>query len=190
MTPAAAVRMPLFALLAGQEPGWHAARRSVWRRRHAGRWAAAPGGRRRNRLLHSWRRRRSQGSADGLGPAAPGPMPSNSTAPRGRHSSCPPGVDLAAPHTTAAEVSASPGPGEGGSPPRATKDARVEPERIEVLKMRAPKGPPTVLMVAGRVAAGFLLAATLWWDNQPPRAPAPGGPGRDLRQRRCPFGRR
>jgi hypothetical protein len=40
--------------------------------------------------------------------------------------------------------------------------ARQAPDRIAILKMPAARRPPTVLMVAGRVAAGFVLAAALW----------------------------
>ena len=43
------------------------------------------------------------------------------------------------------------------------KAARQAPDRIAILKMTAARQRPTVLMVAGRVAAGFVLAATLWF---------------------------
>ena len=43
------------------------------------------------------------------------------------------------------------------------KAARQEPDCIAILKMPAARQRPTVLMVAGRVAAGFVLAATLWF---------------------------
>jgi hypothetical protein len=43
------------------------------------------------------------------------------------------------------------------------KTARKEPGFVELPNIRAAKRPPTVLMVAGRVAAGFLLGASLWY---------------------------
>ena len=42
------------------------------------------------------------------------------------------------------------------------KTARKDPGFVEILNMPA-KRPPTVLMVFGRVAAGFLLACSLWY---------------------------
>jgi hypothetical protein len=43
------------------------------------------------------------------------------------------------------------------------KAVRKEPEVVKILNMPAAKRPPTVLMVFGRVAAGFLLVASLWF---------------------------
>jgi hypothetical protein len=43
------------------------------------------------------------------------------------------------------------------------KTARKDPGFVEILNMPAAKRPPTVLMVFGRVAAGFLLACSLWF---------------------------
>jgi hypothetical protein len=43
------------------------------------------------------------------------------------------------------------------------KPVRKEPEVVKILNMPAAKRPPTVLMVFGRVAAGFLLVASLWY---------------------------
>ena len=43
------------------------------------------------------------------------------------------------------------------------KTVRKEPEVVKILNMPAAKRPPTVLMVFGRVAAGFLLVASLWF---------------------------
>jgi len=43
------------------------------------------------------------------------------------------------------------------------KIARRKPGFVGLLNMPAAKRPPTVLMVAGRIAAGFLLAASLWF---------------------------
>ena len=47
--------------------------------------------------------------------------------------------------------------------PNAQKAVRKEPEVVKILNMPAAKRPPTVLMVFGRVAAGFLLVASLWF---------------------------
>jgi hypothetical protein len=43
------------------------------------------------------------------------------------------------------------------------RTAPKEPGVVKILNMPAPKRPPTVLMVASRIAAGFLLAASLWY---------------------------
>jgi hypothetical protein len=43
------------------------------------------------------------------------------------------------------------------------KPVRKEPDCVNILKMPGAKRPPSVLMVAGRVAAGFVLAAGLWF---------------------------
>ena len=62
------------------------------------------------------------------------------------------------------------------------KTVRKEPEVVKILNMPAAKRPPTVLMVFGRVAAGFLLVASLWFGitnasaaiaNSPPYAKSP-----------------
>jgi hypothetical protein len=47
--------------------------------------------------------------------------------------------------------------------PNAQKPVRKEPEVVKILNMPAAKRPPTVLMVFGRVAAGFLLVVSLWY---------------------------
>jgi hypothetical protein len=43
------------------------------------------------------------------------------------------------------------------------RNVRKQPEVVKILNMPAAKRPPTVLMVFGRVAAGFLLVAALWF---------------------------
>jgi hypothetical protein len=51
------------------------------------------------------------------------------------------------------------------NPAAPEKTTRKQPVVVEIPNMPTAKRPPTVLMVAGKVAAGFLMAASLWYGT-------------------------